>query len=158
MEGLEVRIVTLPRMRVACVNGFGQGPEGQAIEKMKTWAKAHDLLGKPCRQFGYNNPDPTPGSPNYGYDIWITVDESVEAEGEVRIIDFPGGLYAVTRCEVTGPGEDIPATWQRLFQWMEASPYHYDSRNQWLEEHLGSLEEYGGEGPFKLDLYLPVSE
>lgn len=44
MEELEVRIVTLPAMRVACVNGFGEGPEGQAFGKILAWAKDHDLL------------------------------------------------------------------------------------------------------------------
>ena len=33
------------------------------------------VLDQPGRLFGYNNPDPTPGSSNYGYDVWITVDE-----------------------------------------------------------------------------------
>ena len=96
-------------MRVACVNGFGEGPEGMAFDKMKAWAAAHNLPGKPYRLFGYNNPDPSPGSPNYGYDVWITVDESVQADGEARIIDFPGGLYAVTRIEVKNPGTISPA-------------------------------------------------
>ena len=155
MEKLEVRIVTLPPMRVACINGFGAGPEGQAISKLKAWAKTHVQLNKPYRLFGYNNPDPTPGSPNYGYDVWITVDKSVEADGEARIMAFPGGLYAITRCEVKDPGVDIPATWQKLFKWMEASQYHY-GRNQWLEEHIGLLEEMGGDHPFTLDLHLPI--
>jgi DNA gyrase inhibitor GyrI len=157
MEQLEIRIITLPPMRVACVNGFGQGPEGQAFDKMKAWLKAHDLLGKPARQFGYNNPDPTPGSPNYGYDVWVTLDESIKADGDAHIIDFPGGLYAVTRCEVKNPGADIPATWQKLFKWMQASRYH-QGRHQWLEEHLGPLEEMGDNNYFTLDLYLPISE
>ena len=59
----EIRIVTLPRMRVACVNGFGESPEGQAFDKMLAWAKTHNLLDKPYRPFGYNNPDPSTGSP-----------------------------------------------------------------------------------------------
>ena len=108
MSDLDVRIVKLPPMRVACVNGFGEGPEGMAFDKMRAWAEAHHLLGKPYRLFGYNNPDPSPGSPNYGYDVWITVDESVQADGDARIIDFPGGLYAVTRIEVKNPWDDIP--------------------------------------------------
>jgi hypothetical protein len=33
MSNLDVRIVKLPPMRVACVNGFGEGPEGMAFEK-----------------------------------------------------------------------------------------------------------------------------
>jgi DNA gyrase inhibitor GyrI len=157
MEQLEVRIVTLPPMRVACVNGFGPSPEDEAFSKMTAWAKAHDLLEKPYRVFGYNNPDPTPGSPNYGYDVWITVAESLKADGEARIIDFPGGLYAVTRCEVRNPGKDIPATWQKLVRWREASRYHH-GRHQWLEEHIGPLVAVTPDGNFTLDLYLPISE
>lgn len=157
MNNLEVRIVNLPPMRVACINGFGDSPEGMAFEKMKAWAAAHNLLEKPYRLFGYNNPDPSAGSPNYGYDVWITVGESVQADGEARIIDFAGGLYAVTRVEVNNPGADIPAAWQQLVKWMEASKYHH-ARHQWLEEHIGLLGEVGGEQPFTLDLYLPIAE
>jgi DNA gyrase inhibitor GyrI len=157
MEQLDVRIITLPPMRVACINGFGESPEGQAFDKMKAWAKAHDLLGKPYRLFGYNNPDPTPGSPNYGYDVWLTLDVSIMDDGEAHIVEFPGGLYAVTRCEVKNPWEDIPGTWQKLVRWMEASQYHH-GRHQWLEEHIGPLEEMGSDQSFTLDLHLPISE
>lgn len=157
MNNLEVRIVNLPPMRVACINGFGDSPEGMAFEKMKAWAAAHKLLERPYRILGYNNPDPSPGSPNYGYDVWITVDGAVQADGEARIIDFAGGLYAVTRVEVNNPGADIPAAWQQLVKWMEASKYHH-ARHQWLEEHIGLLGEVGGEQPFTLDLYLPIAE
>lgn len=157
MNNQDVRIVNLPPMRVVCINGFGDSPEGMAFEKMKAWAEAHKLLEKPYRLFGYNNPDPSAGSPNYGYDVWITVDGAVQADGEARIIDFAGGLYAVTRVEVNNPGADIPAAWQQLVKWMEASKYHH-ARHQWLEEHIGLLGEVGGEQPFTLDLYLPIAE
>jgi len=157
MSNIEVRIVKLPPMRVACVNGFGDGPEGIAFDKMKAWAAAHNLLGKPYRLFGYNNPNPSPGSPNYGYDVWITVDESVQTNGESRIIDFPGGLYAVTRMEVKNPGDEIPSTWQKLVKWMENSKYRH-GRHQWLEEHIGPLEEMSDAQPFTLDLHLPIAE
>jgi len=157
MEQLDVRICTLPPMRVACINGFGPSPESQAFEKMKAWAKAHALNRKPLRIFGYNNPDPAPGSPNYGYDVWISVDETVQASGEARIIEFPGGLYAVTGCEVKNPGDDIPSTWQGLVKWLNGSKYHH-GHQQWLEEHIGPLDEMGGDQPFTLDLYLPISE
>jgi predicted transcriptional regulator YdeE len=66
-------------------------------------------------------------------------------------------LYAVTRCEVENPGEDIPRTWQKLVKWMEGSRYHH-ARHQWLEEHIGPLEAQDNNQPFTLDLYLPVSE
>lgn len=157
MTDLEVRIVKLPAMRVACVNGFGEGPEGLAFEKMKAWAEAHQRLGRTYRLFGYNNPNPSPGSPNYGYDVWITVDESVQVDGEARPIEFPGGLYAVTRLEVKDPGTEIPEAWQKLVKWMESSKYHH-GRHQWLEEHIGPLDDTVNSLPFTLDLYLPIAE
>ena len=157
MNDIEVRIVTLPPMRVACVNGFGEGPEGTAFDKMRAWATSHDQLGKPHRIFGYNNPDPSPGSPNYGYDVWITIDESVQGNEEARIIDFPGGLYAVARIEVKEPWDDIPGAWQKLVKWMESSKYRH-GRHQWLEEHIGPLDESVNALPFTLDLHLPITE
>lgn len=157
MSDIDVRIVELPPMRVACVNGFGEGPEGMAFEKMKAWAEAHHLLNRQYRLFGYNNPDPSPGSPNYGYDVWLTLDESIPADQETRIIEFSGGLYAVTRIEVKSPWDDIPGTWQKLVKWMENSKYRH-GRHQWLEEHMGPLDETVNELPFTLDLYLPITE
>ena len=151
----DIRAVELPPLRVVCLNGFGDGPEGQAFEKTLAWAKAHNLLDLPHRLFGYNNPDPTPGSPNYGYDVWMTVDASVNADGEARIIEFPGGLYAVLRIEVKSPWDDIPAAWQRLVKWRENSPYH-EGRHQWLEEHIGPLNEIVNTLPLTLDLFLPI--
>lgn len=152
-----VRVVKLPALRVVCVNGFGDGPEGMAFDKMREWAKTHHLPNGPHRIFGYNNPDPSPGSPNYGYDVWLTVDQSVQAEDGARIIEFPGGLYAVTRVEVNNPGDEIPNAWQKLVKWMEASKYHH-GRHQWLEEHIGPLDDTVNELPFTLDLFLPISD
>jgi DNA gyrase inhibitor GyrI len=157
MSEMDVRIVKLPPMRVACVNGFGEGPEGKAFDKMREWAAAHDLPQGEHRIFGYNNPDPSPGSPNYGYDVWLTVDDSVQADDDARIIEVPAGLYAVTRIKVKNPGDEIPNAWQKLVKWMESSKYHH-GRHQWLEEHIGPLDETVNELPFTLDLHLPIAE
>jgi DNA gyrase inhibitor GyrI len=158
MSDLQVQIVNLEPMRVICINGFGNSPETQAWEKMIAWAKTKGLWndGKSRRFFGFNNPDPSPGSPNYGYDVWMTVDDSVQPDDEVRIINFPGGLYAVAHCPVTSPGDDIPNTWKMLVKWMEASRYKHAS-HQWLEEHIDPQNAAHGE-KFTLDLFLPISE
>lgn len=148
-----VKIVKLEAQRVICFNGFGESPEGQALQKLLDWAGEN---GKTGRVFGYNNPNPAAGSPNYGYDVWMTVADDVQAQGEARLIDFPGGLYAVTRCVVSRPWEDIPAAWQALVKWVEASSYRQAS-HQWLEEHLDPQNAAGSEN-FTLDLYLPVKE
>lgn len=152
MDDLSVRMVTLPAYQIVCFHGFGQSPELTAISKAKTWLAESKLLedGKPHRIFGFNNPDPSPGSPNYGYDIWITVEDPVDPGSEGKLMPYDGGLYAVTRCigaEAIGP------TWKKFIQWREKSPYRYAPDHQWLEEH------FNWDDPFEkitLDLYMPV--
>ena len=113
MSELNVRIVKLGPLRVASVLGYGKEPEDIAWKKLAAFAQAHGLFENldQHRVFGFNNPSPSPGSPNYGYEFWITVDPALEAEGEVEIKAFSGGLYAVARCQVGGrPYETTPAT------------------------------------------------
>jgi DNA gyrase inhibitor GyrI len=157
MNQEEVRIVELPPMRVICINGFGQEPEDQAFKKMFEWAKEHEQLDKPHRLFGFDNPVETPGSTNRGYDVWMSVDESCQADGEARIVNFTGGLYAVMRLPVNNPWNDIPPAWQRLVKWRENSPYHA-GHHQWLEEHIGPISGVVNALPFTLDLYLPIAK
>lgn len=154
MDELKVRIVNLDPMRVACAHGFGESPEGQAWDTLRAWAGPKGLLDdlEAVRFFGFNNPDPSPGSPNYGYDQWITVGPDVEAEGEMKIIEFSGGLYAVARCE--GPS-NIGTVWKQLVTWREDSKYK-KAHHQWLEEFLSPLDARPEEYVF--DLYLPIAE
>jgi DNA gyrase inhibitor GyrI len=154
MSELEVRIVKLEPMRVASVYGFGESPERQAWEKLVAWAGPKGLLddAEKHRIFGFNNPNPSPGSPNYGYEFWIVVGPDVEPEGDVRIVDFAGGLYAVTRCEELSK---IGQLWQRLAAWQENSEYRSGS-HQWLEENVGPVDVSHDEDALVLDLYLPI--
>lgn len=157
MSEIDVRIVKLDPMRVASVWGFGEQPELIAWQKLEEWAGPVGLRDDPekHRVFGFNNPNPTPASPNYGYELWIEVDPTVEPKGDVRIVDFGGGQYAVTRCEVPeGQYEVIGETWKKLVAWREDSAYKC-GRFQWLEESV-PVELPGIE--FVLDLYLPIAE
>ncbi len=151
MSELAVRIVELEPMRVASVLGFSATPEKDAHEMMMGWARPKGLLDKPFRWFGFNNPNPSPGSPHYGYEVWLPVDQDVPGAGDVRIKQFSGGLYAVTRCEGL---QNIGERWQQLVAWVEDSHYQC-AQHQWLEElftvDATRLEEY------VFDLYLPIA-
>jgi hypothetical protein len=81
--------------------------------------------------------------------MWITVGPEVEPDGEVRVQEFPGGLYAVTRCKGV---ETITATWKRLVAWLTESKYKH-ADHQWLEEHLTPMGTPYDE--LTLDLYAP---
>jgi DNA gyrase inhibitor GyrI len=152
MSELDVRIVTMDPMRVASAYGFGDSPEEQAWDKILAFAQAKGLDREEARFFGFNNPDPSPGSPNYGYEQWITIGPDVEAEGDIRIVDFAGGLYASTRLRGLS---NIGQAWKQLVQWFEDSPYR-KGPHQWLEELLTPPESPQEEWEFIL--YLPISE
>jgi len=154
MSGEEVRVVRLEAMRVASVYGFGKEPENEAWSKLEGWAGPRGLMDDPQRRiFGFNNPNPSAGSPNYGYEFWITVDPETEAGGEARIKEFGGGLYAALCVEVKGDAYTaIPEAWKRLHRWCEQNGRRF-GHHQWLEEHLS------GQGDsFTLDLLMPIAE
>ena len=161
MSDLEVRIITLVPMRVASARGFGESPEPIAWNKLLTWAESKGLLENldDVRFFGFNNPDPSPESPAYGYEQWITVTPDVTAEVGVEIKAFPGGLYGVSRCKGL---ENIGSTWKQLSAWLENSPYTL-GHHQWLEECLTkprsvrSFEKMPPED-YLMELYCPISE
>jgi AraC family transcriptional regulator len=149
MENQDIRIISLPAMHVASFYAFSSSPELEAWEKAVAWAKANGKWQEAptTRIFGFNNPDPSAGSPNYGY---------VQSDAEPKIKDFSGGLYAVLHCDVNANHLDvIGSAWGRLVKWLEASHYKHGN-HQWLEEHL-TRHDSNDKG-FILDLYLPISE
>ncbi len=154
MDELQVWIERLPDRRVASVHGFGQQPETKAWDKLHAWAGPRGLLKDPeqHRIYGFNNPNPSPGSPNYGYEFWIDVeaDTPLGPDGDATVKDVQGGMYAVTRFE--GRGEEMPPVWQRLLMWGENSRYRL-ATHQWLEKHVAVSGDV-----LELDLMLPIAE
>ena len=165
MGQLDVRIVDLPPVRVAVAHGSGEHPEGQAWRAIMAFAKSHGLVAelKSHRFFGFNNPEPSPDSPGYGYDQCMTIQTSPTAEDQVKIIDLSGGRYAVTRCRGAG---NLGTVWKQLAAWQQRN--HYDAGPcQCLEEVLNPeafVTTEGGPSPddawdkVLFDLYLPLAE
>jgi DNA gyrase inhibitor GyrI len=166
MSNLDVRIVRLEPSRVVAAYAFGSSPEMHAWESLMSWAKAQGLLNAPTlpRFFGFNNPVPDPGSPNYGYEQWMTIAPDVTASvtaamianSEVQAKEFSGGLYAVTRCRLS----EIRETWKRLTEWNEEGPYRL-AHHQWLEECLTPpvpVAVTATERDLVYDLYLPIAQ
>ncbi|MEN6524610.1 MAG: GyrI-like domain-containing protein [Anaerolineaceae bacterium] len=138
MKDSEVTLITLPDVHVISAWAFNPSPENDAWEQLKAFAEPLGLLqprNKPII-FGFNNPCPSLGSPNYGYEFCLVADPSVKATGDLKAKVLSGGLYA--RMEFDPSGTDfsvsIPAAWERLNAWVAASSYQQGS-HQWLEEH-----------------------
>lgn len=151
----DVRIVDLPPMLVASALGFGRHPEEQASTAIARFAHAKGLVpGSPgVRSFGFDSPSPTPGSPNYGYECWITVGADVAAEPPIEIKRVPPGTYAVARCVGL---QHIGTCWRRLSGWVEDSPYRTPPRGaRYLEEFLNPTES--APSKWVIDLYMEIT-
>jgi AraC family transcriptional regulator len=155
MADLNVRLERLPRMWVASMRVVGEAPEAEAWRSLRDWASRKGLWSDPARHpvFGFNNPSPSPGSKEYGYELWIRVDGPEEGHAAVTFKEFEGGLFAVTGCRLTGdPG--IAASWRMLWDWAQAGPNRW-RRSQELEK---VLNPEAAEDEMIVELYLPVAE
>jgi len=155
MSKIEVRIVNLPPMRVASALGYGEHPEDQAATMITKFARKLGLEPGDAgyRTFGFNNPNPSKGSPNYGYEIWLVVGPDVEAEDPIEIKDVPGAKYAVTR--FTGLSH-IGEVWRGLVAWFEDSPYTRPPNWSTCLEEIVNPAETDPEA-WVFDLYLPIA-
>jgi effector-binding domain-containing protein len=153
MSEIEVKIVKLEPMRMVSAYGFGAEPESIAWGKINAFTENNniDLTDDSVTTYGFNNPNPSKGSPNYGYEIWLPITAHVKPEGDLRVVDFTGGLYAVTNFKGL---ENIGKVWQELVKWREGSKYK-PAYHQWLEELL-TYEVPPEE--FIFNLYLPIAE
>ena len=154
MSELDVQIVQMEPMHVASAHGFGESPEELAWNKILAFAEAKGIDREVARFFGFNNPNPSPGSPNYGYEQWMTVDPDVTGEEEVTIKEIPARLYAVARCEGLS---NIGEVWKQLVLWFEDSPYKKPPHwHECLENLLTRPDVPFDEYVF--DLYLPIAK
>jgi DNA gyrase inhibitor GyrI len=150
----DVRIVDLEPMRVASALGYGRNPEDQAAGKIARFAQAIGLVpGSPgYRAFGFNNPHPSPGSPNYGYECWLVVGPGVEAASPIEIKRVSAGKYVVTRCVGL---QHIGQRWRALSVWVEDSPYRLPPNGgRCLEEFLNPAEQERSK--WVIDLYTEI--
>ena len=147
---LDVRIETLPPMRVARFHASGRRPEAEAWGKLRLWAEPHGLLKDSTAHpvFGFNNPSPARAGEDYGYEFWIRIGSETRVESGIATQDFPGGGYAVT----TVRGFPNPGSWMQLLEWVRNGPHRY-RRTHELERPHNPLAP---ESEMIFDLYLPV--
>jgi DNA gyrase inhibitor GyrI/DNA-binding HxlR family transcriptional regulator len=160
---LQVEIVQLEPMTVASVQAISKSPEEDAWKKMVAIAEPKGLLKdlKKNPIFGFNNPDPSKGKEEYGYEFWIRIDPDMKLEEGVTKKKFDGGLYAVTRCNLTKEASSAflqehgaLESWARLSEWFKSSGYK-KGKHQWLEK---SVNPNKPDEDLLLDLYMPIAK
>ena len=116
---MDVTITRLEPMYYASAYGYGDAPELEALRHLSDWAGPKGLLhSAETVLYGFNNPFPTEIRPRYGYELWLGVPPGTEPEGNIRMGEFFGGTYAVTRCAGV---QNLPSNWVELAVWLESS-------------------------------------
>ncbi len=153
----EIKLVTLEDMRVISFHGFGKEPEGIAWQHLREWItkNSHEAMIETQRFFGFNHPNPAPGSENYGYEQWMTLPVAYEPKEGEKILMLQGGLYAVGGFRDSTPESFGPA-WQCLNDWRVDSEYGYDESRQWLEELLTKDSVLSERPSVDFDCFMPV--
>lgn len=152
---LEVQFKRLLPMRVVSFHAISETPENDAWKKLREWAEPKgyfaDLDKNPI--YGFNNPNPTQGKKEYGYEFWLVVDSDFKSD-EVTVKDIPESFNVVTRCNVEDITKDIGETWSKILQWIKEHKIKIAGKFG-LEKVI--VPSHSGEG-FILDIYIPVEE
>ena len=156
MTALDVQIIDLPAFRVASAMGFGPSPEMEALDKIQKFIQDVGLWDRveTLQLYGFNNPEPEPDNPDYGYEQWVVVPEGLAGMGEVTIKTFPGGWYAVTQCRGI---PNIYRVWHELQSWQMVSSYD-PGVHQWLEKWVNPTQLWLAAEEMVMDLYLPIQK
>ncbi|MFW9809520.1 MAG: effector binding domain-containing protein [Candidatus Thorarchaeota archaeon] len=160
---IQVEIRQLDPMTVASVQVISKTPEEDAWKKLVAFAEPRGLLKDQKKNpiFGFNNPDPTKGQEEYGYEFWIRIDSDMKLDEGVTKKKFSGGLYAVKRCNLTKEATSeftqehgVSESWFRLTEWLKSSEYKQGS-HQWLEK---SVNPNKPDEDLLLDLHMPIEK
>ncbi len=80
---------------MAAYQFVGENPEEKVGNVMDRFIRESGLYPfKPdARMFGFNHPEPLPGSDFHGYEDWVTIPEEMELPAPLIKKHFAGGLY-----------------------------------------------------------------
>jgi DNA-binding transcriptional MerR regulator len=153
-----VRIVRLPAMAIASYRAESETPENDCSKVFNKFVLENNLHKRDgFRNFGFNNPSPSDGSPIYGYEMWVTVPDDLNVPKPFVKKQFSGGLYASISTQMNEIGE----RWKLLYDWCKNNEqYDVDFSLQCLEECSMDFETFISEqvkdNDKQLDLLEPI--
>ncbi len=149
----------LPERNAACIRHVGPYNKiGEAIERIFAWAGPKGLIQLPKTEVlaVYHDCPEEVAEAELRSDACITVSERTKADGDVRTMKIPGGLFAVAHVEID-PAEYGDA-WDRLVgEWIPENGYESDDDRLCYEVYLNDPEGHP-KGKHIVDICEPVKE
>lgn len=153
----DVKVIRLLSMKVLTyryISEHSEGLERKALQMLQNIVKQLDWDSGKIRYFGYNIESVL----DYSYEIIIPVDEDFKPSdfkhtfehNDIKLEQFPGGLYAVGVTTQINDNEII-SSWNRLLsEWLPKSRFTKGSHT-YLEEFLHYNDKV-----VRMKLYLPI--
>ena len=154
-QSMNVEVKQMEPTKVAFIRHIGPYMEvGETWGKLCAWAGRNGLFGPNTRCFGLSYDDPAVTPPEkLRYDACISVDDSVDPQGDIGIQTIGGGEYAVTTHR--GPYENFADTYATLCgQWLPTSGKEIRS-DPAIEWYKNSPQDTAPQDLIT-DIYLPV--
>lgn len=157
---ISVDIKEIPACTVVCLHHVGPFQGNSALfedlfGQLFSWASNKGLLrsGPPeCLTIYYDDPEQTPPE-QQRISVCLVAPDNTEVSAGVQKMSLPGGLYAVSRCEVL-PSE-FESAWNGVMrEWLPASDYEFDPR-PCFESYLNDPKSHP-EGRHVIDICVPV--
>lgn len=153
----EAEVKELPERFVACIRHVGPYNEiGKAIGKIYQWAGPKGLIQFPkteCLAVYHDSPEEVEAA-KLRSDACLTVPEGTEADGDVKTMKIPGGLFAVARVEIDA--SEFGDAWDKLVgEWMPENGYTSDESRLCYELYLNDQQQHP-EKKFIVDICEPV--
>jgi AraC family transcriptional regulator len=153
----DVSIRHFPPVRLAALRHTGSYMEiGTTFERLFAWAVGRGLIGPQTRSIGvyYDDPDAVP-EPSLRADAGIVVGPGVAIDGDLRIVEVPGGRLAVLPHK--GPYAELHRAYRWLYrEWLPQSGEQCADR-PCFEEYLNNPRTLPPE-EWLTDICLPLAE
>jgi AraC family transcriptional regulator len=153
----EVSIRQLQPVRLAALRHAGSYMEiGTTFERLFAWAAGRSLIGPQTRSIGvyYDDPDAVPAE-KLRSEAGIVVGPEVAVDGDLHIVEVPGGRHAVLHH--TGPYAELNKAYRWLYrEWLPQSGELCADR-PCFEEYLNNPRTLPPE-EWRTDICLPLVE
>ncbi|AIQ41993.1 GyrI-like domain-containing protein [Paenibacillus sp. FSL R7-0297] len=137
---MKIQLETLPATRIAYMRQTGPyGPgNSKAMEALKEWARAHQLLTGSAILFGIPQDNPDTTLPEHcRYDACISVPENAPADKSIHYGEIPGGTYAVVTIQHTA--EAVQKAWTEILPALYSSGHLLDYQRPVMERYTGDM-------------------
>jgi AraC family transcriptional regulator len=153
----DVTIRHFQPVRLAALRHPGDYMEiGTTFERLFAWAVGRGLMGPQTRSIGvyYDDPDAVPAA-SLRADAGVSVGRDVTVDGDLRIVEVPGGRHAVLRHK--GPYAELHKAYRWLYrEWLPTSGEQCADR-PCFEEYLNNPRTLPPE-EWLTDICLPLAE